>query len=344
VSGARNGAKNGARTYTSAPSASTGVHRLKPPNEKPDAPEPTGPTGAAAMPALAPVPVKDDPAPRSEADGWFPVARAAQLLGIAIPRIFDRIRDGKLQVRFEPTKAGEADRPLVTSPELRQKAGEKPAGNGSMPAWPAAPAAAATPASFTPVSSAPAPAPMAGPSAAEVAALDGLRRAHAHLQAEARELRDEWDAAEARLDTALKTIYERDVKIARLEAEAGAHAKVRQEGDVFIRHLEARLDRTETRNEEKEKEIRRLAVGIGEAHSELRLLKPPPPEPPKAWKRALVRTLLLLAVAAGAGTIGWVAWQLGLKALPREAGIAAAAGALLAFAVGFFLERLRRSK
>jgi hypothetical protein len=52
----------------------------------------------------------------------------------------------------------------------------------------------------------------------------------------------------------------------------------------------------------------------------------------------------LLGVAAGAGTVGWVAWQLGLKALPREAGIAAAAGALLAFAVGFFLERLRRSK
>ena len=133
-----NGARYGAQTYTSAPSASTGVHRLKPPNEKPDAPEPTGPTGAAAMPALAPVPMKDDAAPRSEADGWFPVARAALLLGIAVPRIFDRIRDGKLQVRFEPTQSGAADRPLVTSPELRQKAGEKPAGNGSMPAWPAA--------------------------------------------------------------------------------------------------------------------------------------------------------------------------------------------------------------
>jgi hypothetical protein len=317
---------------------------LKPPNEKPDAPEPTRSTGAAAVPALAP----GDAAPRSEADGWFPVARAAQLLGIAIPRIFDRIRDGKLQVRFEPTKSGEADRPLVTSPELRQKAGEKPAGNGSMPAWPTAPAAAAT--SATPAASAatasfaPVPPPMPAPSAAEIAAQDEVRRAHARLQAEARELRDEWDAAEARLDTALKTIYERDVKIARLEAEAGAHAKVREEGDVFIRHLEARLDRTENRNEEKEKEIRRLAVGIGEAHSELRLLKPPPPEPPKAWKRALVRTVLLLGVTAGAGTVGWVAWQLGLKALPREAGIAAAAGALLAFAVGFFLERLRRSK
>ena len=320
---------------------------MKPPNEKPDAPSPTGPTGAAAMPALAPTPLKDDAAPRSEADGWFPVARAAQLLGIAIPRIFDRIRDGKLQVRFEPTSSGEADRPLVTSPELRQKAGEKPAGNGTMPAgtaWPAPPAAAAAANPAPSSHSAPAPAPTAGPPAAEVAAQDELRRAHARLQAEARELRDEWDAAEARLDTALKTIYERDVKIARLEAEAGAHAKVREEGDVFIRHLEARLDRTENRNEEKEKEIRRLAVGIGEAHSELRLLKPPPPEPPKAWKRALVRTVLLLGVAAGAGTIGWVAWQLGIKALPREAGMAAAGGALLAFAVGFFLERLRRSK
>ncbi len=321
---------------------------MKAPNDKPESPEPTGQAGGtAAMPALD----RNDAA-RPEGDGWFPVARAAQLLGIAIPRIFDRIRDGKLQVRFEPTRTGEPDRPVVTSPELRQKAGES-AANGASGATAAANAAAAIPSAnagalptTTPFRPAPPPvlAPAPAPAAADLAALDELRRAKARLEAEVRELRDEWDAAEARLDTALKTIYERDVKIARLEAEAGAHAKVREEGDVFIRHLEARLDRTETRNEEKEKEIRRLAVGIGEAHSELRLLKPPPPEPPKAWKRFLARAATLLGVAAGAGATGWIAWQLGLKSLPREAGVAAAAGALLAFAVGFFLERLRRSK
>lgn len=304
---------------------------MKLPNPESDAPEPSGPTGAAAMPALAP----NDSARRAEAEGWFPVARAAQLLGVAIPRIFDRIRDGKLQVRFESAKPGDPDRPLVTSPELRQKAGEPATNHGAGPPPGPLPARAAVPV--------PVPAP-AAPPALDPALLDELRRANGQLQAESRELRDEWDAAEARLDTALKTIYERDVRIARLEAEAGAHAKVREEGDVFVRHLEARLDRTETRNEEKEKEIRRLAVGIGEAHSELRLLKPPPTEPPKAWKRVLARIFLVLGVATGAGAVGWIAWQLGQKALSREAGLAAAGGALLAFSVGYFLERLRRSK
>jgi flagellar motility protein MotE (MotC chaperone) len=286
----------------------------------------------------------DDPAdlPKpAERDGWFTVARAAELLGLAVPRIFDRIRDGKLQVRFEPSRPGEADRPFVTSPELKQKAADPAANNGAAAVPAGAAATAATPGTAAGSVLPPAAAPRSG---VDAALLDEARRTQQRLEAELRETRETAEALETRLDTALRTIYERDVKIARLEAEAGAQTKMREEGDHFIRHLESRLDRQETRNEEKEKEIRRLAVGIGEAHSEIRLLKPPPPEPPKAWQILLKRLLLLVGVGGGALLFFWVAWQLALKSLTREAGLTAGAGVLLAFAVGWFIDRLRRTK
>lgn len=311
-------------------------------DDKPELPKPKPVGGSpAAAPALAPAPEISAPA---ESDGWFTVARAAQLLALPVPRIFDRIRDGKLQVRFEPSRAGEADRPFVTSPELKQKAAEaSPRRDGVAAASPAAGPAAASlaPAAAAP---APAPAPAAAKPGVDGALYEEARRANLRLESELREARDHSGALETQLDTALRTIYERDVKIARLEAEAGAHVKMREEGDHFIRHLEARLDRQETRNEEKEKEIRRLAVGIGEAHSEIRLLKPPPPEPPKAWSIFLKRLLLLLGLAGGAGLFFWVAWQLAVKSLHLEAGATAGAGVLLAFAVGWFIDRLRRAK
>jgi hypothetical protein len=301
-------------------------------DDKPELPKPKPASGApAAAPALAP---STETAAPAESDGWFTVARAAQLLALPVPRIFDRIRDGKLQVRFEPSRAGEADRPFVTSPELKQKAAEaSPRRDGVAAGAPAAGSVAAS-----------APAPAAAKPGADGALLEEARRANLRLESELRESRDASSALESQLDTALRTIYERDVKIARLEAEAGAHVKMREEGDHFIRHLEARLDRQETRNEEKEKEIRRLAVGIGEAHSEIRLLKPPPPEPPKAWQIFLKRLLLLLGLAGGAGLFFWVAWQLAVKSLHLEAGATAGAGVLLAFAVGWFIDRLRRAK
>jgi len=270
---------------------------------------------------------RPDSDPAVESDGWFTVARAAELLELAIPRVFDRIRDGKLQVRFVPTRPGEPDRPLVTSHELKLKA-----------AGPTSP---------------PPPPPPASSAARDVrderdtrgqAERDDLRRTVARLQSEAKELREIADAVESRLDTALKTIYERDVRIARLEAESGANVRLREEGEQFVRHLEGRLDRQDQRNEEKEKEIRRLAVGLGEAHGEIRLLRPPAPEPPKAWKKFVVRFAVFLTAAGGAGLCFWFSWQLAQKSLAREAGLAAGAGALLAFAIGYFLDRLRRAK
>ena len=302
-------------------------------------PKPGSGAAAAAAPALAPAGEPNSPA---ESDGWFTVARAAQLLSLPVPRIFDRIRDGKLQVRFEPNRAGEADRPFVTSPELKQKAAEASARSDGA-AGAAAPAAAAPAA--TPAAAASGPVvPSVPKPGLEALLLEEARRNHQRLEAELRESHDAAVALEKQLDAALRTIYERDVKIARLEAEAGTQVKMREEGDHFIRHLEARLDRQESRNEEKEKEIRRLAVGIGEAHSEIRLLKPPPPEPPKAWLVFLRRLLLLLGVVAGGGLFFWVAWQLANKSLHLEAGLTAGAGVLLAFAVGWFIDRLRRAK
>jgi hypothetical protein len=305
-------------------------------DDKPEFQKPKpGGAAAAAAPALAPA---GEPPSPAESDGWFTVARAAQLLSLPVPRIFDRIRDGKLQVRFEPSRAGEADRPFVTSPELKQKAAESSGRNDGAAGGTTASASAAA---------APAPAPIAANvqrPGAELLLIEEARRANLRLEAELRESHESSAALEKQLDAALRTIYERDVKIARLEAEAGTQVKMREEGDHFIRHLEARLDRQEARNEEKEKEIRRLAVGIGEAHSEIRLLKPPPPEPPKAWRIFLRRLLLLLGVAAGAGLFFWVAWQLANKSLHLEAGLTAGAGVLLAFAVGWFIDRLRRAK
>jgi hypothetical protein len=281
----------------------------------------------------------------AESDGWFTVARAAQLLGLAIPRVFDRIRDGKLQVRFETTRPGEADRPFVTSPELKVKAAaETGTQNGAGAGAAAGGAVAPSPAPVTTSGALPAAAAAPNRPAPDPALLEEARRVQHRLEAELRETRETATALETQLDTALRTIYERDVKIARLEAEAGAQSKMREEGDHFIRHLESRLDRQETRNEEKEKEIRRLAVGIGEAHSEIRLLKPPPPEPPKLWHKVLQRTALLAGVAGGGFLFFWIAWQLALKTLTREAGLTAGAGVLLAFSVGWFVDRLRRSK
>lgn len=265
----------------------------------------------------------------SEPDGWFTVQRAAELLGIAVPRIFDQIRDGKLQVRFETSRPGEVDRPLVTSAELKRR-------NGG--------ADATTPTRMTAAEIKPVFAAPLAPPKAENAALDAARRTIRELESELRETRKEAEESEGRVDASLKAVYERDVKIARLEAEIAGHAKLREENDGFIRHLETRLDKTEERSEEKEKEIRRLAVGLGEARSEIRLLKPPPPEPPPAWKRNLSLLLVLLAVGGAGALLFWIVDQLGAKSFHREAGLTAGAVLIVGFLAGVALDRVRRSK
>jgi len=183
----------------------------------------------------------------------------------------------------------------------------------------------------------PPPAPIALPQ-------DDARRDTARLEADLREARETLELAEQKIDAALKTIWERDVQIARLEADVAANQKLRDGSEGFIRHLEARLDKTEERSEEKEKEIRRLAVGLGEARGEIRLLKPPAPEPSPALRRRLGVAASGLVAFGAAALCGWIAWQLATRSFHREAGIAAAVGTLAAFAAGVFRDRLRRTK
>jgi hypothetical protein len=285
----------------------------------------------------------------AEREGWFTVQRAAHLLEIPIPRVFDRIRDGKLQVRFEAGKPGESDRPFVSSMELKQKAIPTGPANASgaavySPAPEVRAEAAADPRSAPRTEAEKSPPAARPPPALDPALLDEARRVIGGLEEELTEARESLEESDAKVDTALKAVYERDVKIARLEAEVAAHSKVREEAEQFIRHLEIRLDKQEDRSDEKEKEMRRLALGLGEARGEIRLLTPPAPEPPPAWKRHLSGAGVLLIAAGGATLVFWVAWQLALKGLGREAGLLAGAATLLAFAVGWVLDRVRRSK
>ncbi|MBL8843205.1 MAG: hypothetical protein JNL90_16915 [Planctomycetes bacterium] len=322
---------------------------------------------AAAARALEPAPTAEaagmaSGAQPSEAEGWFSVSRAAQLLGLPLPRIFDAIRDGKLQVRFEPGKPGESDKPQVTSPELKQKAlqSQSPAGTAAAigaapPSAPAptpttsatsttspTPSTSSAPAAVAPAAAARAPAPEATPSLEP--ALADARRTVLRLESEAKETRATLEELEERLDAALKAVYERDVRIARLEAEVAANVKLREGADGFIRHLEHRLDKTEERSEEKEKEIRRLAVGLGEARSEVRLLRPPDAPPPSPWKRRGRDALLLLVAVAIGGAVGYFAYQMSSKELPLQASIAAGSGAVAAWIVATLVERLRKAK
>ena len=308
-------------------------------------------------PATAAVMVPETAADSTEADGWFTVSRAAQLLGVPVTRVFDSIRDGKLQVRFEPGKPGESDRPFVTSDELRGKVGvaKTPAPAASTPSS-VAPAtngkAAAPVATLPPAPPPPAAVPMpltvvAAPviaPALRTPELDESRRSIDRLERELRDARAAIDTAEGKFDASLKAIYERDVKIARLESEVGAHGKMREESDAFIRHLETRLDRTEDRSEEKEKEIRRLAVGLGEARGEIKMLRPPDAPAPSPWRRRVAFLFAMSLVVAAAAAFGWTTWQLAAKGLQRESGLAAAVAVLLAFTAGSIADRLRRSK
>ncbi len=302
----------------------------------------SGGTGAAAARALEPS-LAANPA---ESDGWFSVSRAAQLLSMPLPRIFDAIRDGKLQVRFEPGKPGESDKPQVTSPELRQKAAlpdlsatPTPTSAASSPNAANAPNApsAATSRALSAAPSMPSPPPTE-------ALLEESRRAVTRLEAEAKESRATFEALEAQVDAALKAVYERDVRIARLESEVATNVKLREGADGFIRHLESRLDKNEERSEEKEKEIRRLAVGLGEARGEIRLLKPPDAPPPSAWRRHGRDALVFLVAVAVGGVVGYFAYKLSNSKLTLEASVAAGAGALASWIAATLVERLRRAK
>jgi len=311
----------------------------------------------AAAPALerngGRIEAPSDPAQAgAEAAGWFTVSRAAQLLALPLPRVFDAIRDGRLQVRFEAGKPGESDKPLVTSAELREKAPASPLPTAapqsqsqqppqappSVPATHGANGANGASASRPQPPPASLSAPFPSPANAE------SPRLIAELRAELESTSATLDEAEQQLDAALKTVYERDVRIARLEAEVAAHAKMREGNDTFIRHLESRLDKTEERSEEKEKEIRRLAVGLGEARGEIRLLKPPEAPPPSPWRRHLAGAAFFVLALAGAAAVGYFTHRLAGSGLRAEAAGVAAAGVVLAWSAATLVERLRKAK
>ena len=293
-------------------------------------------SGLAVAPALDPVEA------RAEADGWFTVSRAAWLLDWPLPRVFDAIRDARLQVRFEPGRSGEPDKPRVTSAELVARAAKAIGrGEASMIAVAGSGAgerSAGVERAAVPVPALPAAANAPGPAPAP-ATNEELLVVRSRLD-ESEELLEQ---AELRLDASLKAVYERDVRIARLEAEVAAHQKMREESDGFIRHLEARLDKTEERSEEKEKEIRRLAVGLGEARGEIRLLKPPE-APPSVWKRHAEAVVVAGAGAVLGAALGWFAWRLAVESLPLEAGLAAGIGVAIAWIAGAMTDRLWRGK
>jgi hypothetical protein len=287
-------------------------------------------------------PAPDPVEARAEAGGWFTVSRAAWLLDWPLPRVFDAIRDGRLEVRFEPGRSGEADKPRVTSAELvsraakafgRSEASMIAVAGGGAAERPAAPSAEL---------------PAAGERTAVVVppAVSAVARGGEELASVRDELAESEELlsqAEQRLDAALKAVYERDVRVARLEAEVAAHQKMREESEGFIRHLEARLDKTEERSEEKEKEIRRLAVGLGEARGEIRMLKPPE-APPSAWKRHAATVAVAGAGVVLGGALGWFAWRLAGRMLHLEAGLAAGIGVAIAWIGGAMTDRLRRGK
>jgi hypothetical protein len=289
--------------------------------------------------------VKRNDETTAEADGWFTVSRAAALLGVPLPRIYDQIRDGKLQVRFEPGDPGKSDHPLVTSAELKQRrlpatlTASIGAASAAIPA--PIPASKNGDAAASPTSAATGPAAQV---AALTAQLEESRRTVARLEGELREARGALDEAETKLDASLKALYDRDVQIARVEAEARARELSRQDAETFIRHLEVRLDKTEERSEEKEKEIRRLAVGLGEARGEIKMLQPPKPEPVSAWKRHLASASIFVAAVGVAGGLGWTTYRFGAQSLQLEAAVATGVGVLLAFGAGLLLDRLRRAR
>ncbi|MBM4016188.1 MAG: hypothetical protein FJ293_14660 [Planctomycetes bacterium] len=297
-------------------------------------------SGLAVAPALDPVEA------RAEADGWFTVSRAAWLLDWPLPRVFDAIRDARLQVRFEPGRPGEPDKPRVTSAELVARAA-KAIGRGEASMIAVAGSGAgerSTGSERTGVAAAAAAVAVPGAApAAAVAAAPAPNEELVAVRSQLVESEELLEQAEQRLDASLKAVYERDVRIARLEAEVAAHQKMREESDGFIRHLEARLDKTEDRSEEKEKEIRRLAVGLGEARGEIRLLKPPE-APPAVWKQR-VEAVAIAGIGAVLGAaLGWFSWRLATEKLSLEAGLAAGIGVAIAWIAGAMTDRLRRGK
>lgn len=156
--------------------------------------------------------------------------------------------------------------------------------------------------------------------------------------------RSELDSAEDRVEASLKAVYERDVSIAKLEAAVESSQRTKSEGREFSDRLQDRITRLEDRSEEKEKEIRRLALGLGEARGEIRLLRAPGEEEQRLpWRRLRRAVPWLVSIAIG-GFVFWLTMSLANVDRPLESGVLAGAGVVAGFAFGFIWERSRRTQ
>jgi hypothetical protein len=221
---------------------------------------------------------------------WFTVSEAAQALDVGEDQIFDGIRGGRIRVRFEPVPGADTERPLVTSDEIERKADVQGFTEGELKG---------------PTERRP---PQSGATVSPAAA--------SYSREEIEGLKQELTSAEDKLDHSLRSLYERDVKIARLEAELQAAAKVETAAHQYSQRLEERLSRVETASEDKEREIRRLALTLGEARGEVKLLRGPvdgTAAKPRSrhWRTALV---VALAVVGGLAIFHFARTQQSLEA------------------------------
>jgi hypothetical protein len=149
------------------------------------------------------------------------------------------------------------------------------------------------------------------------------------------------EQAEDRLEESLKAVYERDVRVARLGAEVEAVQKVREQGKDYADRLQDRITRLEDRSEEKEKEIRRLALGLGEARGEIRLLRPPEEAASGGVRHFRKISPWLLALAL-AGFASWLCLSLARSSHSLEVSVTVGVGVVLAFGLGHLLRSGRR--
>jgi hypothetical protein len=164
------------------------------------------------------------------------------------------------------------------------------------------------------------------------------------LEEELARTRTSLDQAEDRIEASLKAVYERDVGIARLEAQLNAAEQTRREGREFTERLQSRITRLEDRSEEKEKEIRRLALGLGEARGEVRLLRAPEDESVSSRALFLRRVFPWLVTGLISGLLCWFAVLFAQGQQPAAVGVLVAGGTLATFSLGLILDRIRRRR
>jgi hypothetical protein len=253
---------------------------------------------------------------------WFTVPEAARALGVGEEQIFEGIRGGHIHVRFEQAPGAGTERPLVTSEEIERKADVQGLSEGELKG----PSSAIPPSVKPSVSEIPAQ-KVSSHSPSSYSPIDGK---------EVERLRLEVAEAEEKLDHALRSIYDRDVKVARLEAQLEAAAKVENAAHQYSERLEERLGRLEEASEDKEKEIRRLALTLGEARGEVKLLKGPTDSSEARRRGRLFRYIPLVLLLAAAF---FSSYHMATLKQPIEAGAFAALGVLLAFLLGFLRPR-----